>query len=211
MKDTFKKLKLKKDSQLILINQDDDNFKNMNALQKGGAQRMEKAVSEGVERNMINDSHFRGKVLDFGCGVGGSSYFFSLNQANVVAVELSNSIDELKKLDILPKENIIHGDGLKLMRSFDENSFDMVVAQMLGPDSEGDFIEVFYKEANRILKQSGRILITSDIGTIQQLNARYINGYQYKGPRHDLFISYKHNDVDSLLQQKFYRNTSKFK
>ena len=74
MSDIFERLK---GSKLKLINEKDPIFESMNPLQKYGAQKIQEIILESLDKNMMNLSHIKGNVLDFGCGVGGSSYFFT--------------------------------------------------------------------------------------------------------------------------------------
>jgi SAM-dependent methyltransferase len=181
----------KQNNSIIKINEKDRKFESMDPLQKYGAKETEKVIEEGIKEKLIYEQ-YKGKVLDFGCGVGGSTYFFNLNNANVVGVDINNNpVQELKNLNILSEENIIVGDGIKLMKTFKEKTFDFVFCLML--QLEDKKIEEFFEEANRILKNSGRIVIVSDIGNLGILKRKYpINAYN--GKLQTLFISYRYEN-----------------
>ncbi len=104
------------------------------------------------------------KILDAGCGIGGSSIYLAKNiGCNVHGITLSkkqsetaNRLAKKNKLDHLVK----FSQSNYLETGFDDNSFDIVWA--LESFSSCPDNDLFFKEMNRILKPGGKILI-SDI------------------------------------------------
>jgi len=127
-------------------------------------------------------------ILDFGAGVGGSTIFFKNSlRNNVTAVDLSEISLECLKNKNIPAESIIVGDGIKLMKNTDNNTYDLVFALMLGPTSDKNFVSSFLSEATRIIKNNGKIIVFSDCGTMNYFNGNgekiippsYIGGVAY--------------------------------
>jgi len=175
---------------LRLIDESDQTWQSMNALQQGGARRAHESLLQGYQDHKLAPIHYKGKVLDFGCGVGGSTYVFASNAKEVIAVYNSDSLEALRTL-ALPNVSIVEGDGIVLMAQTPDNSFDMVVGYMLGPDNKGDFINAFYTQANRIIKPDGRILVTSDRNTMNLLTSKYGGNYGGYLPNSNTFIGRK--------------------
>lgn len=100
------------------------------------------------------------KVLDAGCGIGGSSIYLAKNiGCNVYGITLSKKQSETAK-KLADKNNLEHllkfSQVNYLKTSFEDNSFDIVWAiESFGsaPDKS-----LFFKEMNRILKPGGKIL-----------------------------------------------------
>ena len=105
-------------------------------------------------------------------------------------------------MNILPEENIYQREGIELMKSFNDNSFDLILSLMFGPDKDGSFAEEFYLEANRIVKQSGRILIITDPNTLNQFEMRFTNAYKHKGKMFNLFIGFKQKDIEIHMKRR---------
>lgn len=175
---------------LKLIDETDPIWQKMNPLQQGGARRTQESLLNGYELHKLAPVHYKGKILDFGCGVGGSTYVLAHNATEVSAVDNSASLEELRKLG-LPNVSIVDGDGIVLMSQTPKDTYDMVVAYMLGPDDQGIFIDAFYTQANRIIKPNGRILVTSDGNTMNLLVSKYGGNYGERFPQGNTFIGRK--------------------
>lgn len=179
---------------LKLIDESNPMWQSMNPLQQGGAKRAQESLLLGYEEHKLAPIHYQGKVLDFGCGVGGSTYSLALNAREVTAVDNTSSLEELKRLR-LPNVSPIDSDGLALMAQTPDNTYDMVVAYMLGPDDKGDFIDAFYTQANRIITPNGRILVTSDPNTLHILANRYAGNYGGGFPQSNVFVGRKNPQI----------------
>lgn len=112
-----------------------------------------------------NNKSFR--ILDVGCGIGGSSRFFSklfnkVPQTHIIGVTLSQAqktrADQLNKKSALyknvkiEKQNILNG-------TFEDNSFDLIwLCESIEHISEKDQL---FRELQRMLKPNGKIIITT--------------------------------------------------
>jgi len=180
---------------ITLMDPELEKYQNANSLQKYGAGISQKTIYLASKEKKLAPLHHKGKVLDFGCGVGGSTYFLHQNGAEVAGVDLSDSIQELKRLNILPLEKIVQGNGLKLMEDTPDNTYDMITCFMLGSDSDGEFIDKFYREANRIIKKQGRILVTSDGATLKLLLQKHRGNYGSNIHKENIFIGRKNPEL----------------
>lgn len=96
------------------------------------------------------------KILDVGAGTGRMAVRLAKSEAEVTAIDVSENI-----LKILAKKNrnikIIVGDAEKL--PFTDNKFDIILATFLIVHLKE--LKYFLKEAYRVLKPEGKILITN--------------------------------------------------
>ncbi|MCX6815159.1 MAG: class I SAM-dependent methyltransferase [Candidatus Aenigmarchaeota archaeon] len=123
-------------------------------------------LSEGkLEMRNLHD-----RILDFGCGSGGSSILLGLQSNDVTAVEKDEAkIQKLKDSGLFPKEKAITCDGIRYMSDMSESSYDLITAFYFGePDTPADFIKDFYSSSKRAIKAGGRIVMTSDFATIDK-------------------------------------------
>jgi len=102
------------------------------------------------------------KVLDAGCGVGGSALFLAENkQANVTGITLSSKQVELAKQSA-DRKKLTHKVDFFLMdythTSFEDESFDVVWA--CESVSSVTDKSLFIKEAFRVLKKGGRLILS---------------------------------------------------
>ncbi len=130
-----------------------------------------KALNIYLARRMLGLRHFRGNVLDFGCGSGGSSIFLANQGDDITAIDKNpDRIDELKKTDLFPEEKAISGNGLDYMLLQPESSFDLIIAFGLGVvNCPVWFAEQFYIASTRAIKPNGRILVESDMLTMDKV------------------------------------------
>ena len=126
--------------------------------------------TRSVEEALINENRWLAqvtdikpsdKVLDAGCGIGGSSVWIAKNiGANVVGITLSEKqLREASKLAIEYKviDKVEFEIGDYLHTRFPDSTFDVVwaVESVCYAENKADFL----KEAYRILKPSGRVVI----------------------------------------------------
>ncbi|MDY6854091.1 MAG: class I SAM-dependent methyltransferase [Thermodesulfobacteriota bacterium] len=127
----------------------------------------QEAILAASDAGILLKSHVSGKVLDFGCGLGGGALVLSYNGADVTAIDIdSKSIEEFRKYKLIDSVKIIQGDGITYMNTLSEDSLDLITAFIFGPDFEGSFIQRFFATANHAIKPNGKILITSETGTL---------------------------------------------
>lgn len=113
------------------------------------------------------------KVLDAGCGIGGSSFWLAQNiGAHPTGITLSGKQVEIckaraKVLGVEDKTNFVQGDFCN--SPFEDGSFDVIWScETLSYIKEKD---EFYKECHRLLKPGGRIVIAEGILLKRDLNS----------------------------------------
>lgn len=165
---------------LKVVPVDDPGLSSFNKLQKGRLDMVTNLLELLLLHDHLDVSHVTGKVLNWGCGSGGESYIFRRNDADVTAIDISPEfIDRLLKAKILPEERVICGDGIIYLKGTPDDTYDLITAFNFGPiDYEFAFklFFDFYREANRTIKPSGRILMTSDTGSYEEMK-KYLKGY----------------------------------
>lgn len=137
------------------------------------------------------------KVLDAGCGFGNSAFWLIQNRnASVTGISIVNSqIEEANKK--AQKQNI-HGvefiTANYLDTPFADNSFDVVWA--LESQCHSLDKSLFYKEAYRLLKPGGRLVIADSIRSSRQLspeNEKFLK---------NIFNAWAVPDIDTLEEHR---------
>ena len=171
-----------------LLHIDSRRYHALNPIQKFEVIHAEEAVIAASKAGLLLKSHVSGKVVDFGCGLGGGALVLSYNGADVTAIDIdSKSIEEFRRYNLIDPVKIIQGDGITYMDTLSEDSLDLVTAFIFGPDFEGSLIQRFFATANHALKPDGRILITSETGTLSLVERNCPQGYGYFVSR-DIFV-----------------------
>lgn len=111
-------------------------------------------------------------VLDAGCGVGGSSIFLAKNfDCQVVGVTLSSNQTDLAKQNA-SKANITEKVTFENVdyhsTEYQDNSFTVVLA--IETLEHSDDLDLFFKEAFRLLKPGGRIIIADIFSAKEQVS-----------------------------------------
>jgi len=109
-----------------------------------------------------------GRVLDFGANVGVSTQALNNFSNNVEAVDISDTVQEVVRREILPSERVYQTDGIQFLREHPD-TYDFVAAFWFGPIQDRQFLKDFYQAACVGVKQEGKILITSDIGSFKHI------------------------------------------
>lgn len=137
------------------------------------------------------------KVLDAGCGLGNTTMWLAQNRkADVTGITLvQKQVDTayaLAKKQNITGANFQVADYLKT--PFSDNSFDVVwacEALCHAPDKS-----LFYKEAFRVLKPGGRIVIAENLRPSRPMSA------ENEKFLHDIFDAWAIPDLDTLEEHK---------
>lgn len=127
----------------------------------------------------LDETHLNGRVLDFGSAYGTNTQALNNFGGYVEAVDISNSVNEIIRCGILPVDRVYHQDGIALMRDR-PNTYDLITSFLFGPIStlnDKAFLREFYNTARMGLKSSGKILLTSDIGSFSHIEELVHEGY----------------------------------
>jgi len=119
----------------------------------------------------LNDTQPK-KILDAGCGVGGTSIYLAKKYPNVqfIGITIAPGQKELAQKFILVKKikNVTVIEGDYNHTQFPDNYFDGVFA--LESISYTKNIQDFIKEMHRILKPGGRLVVIDGFQTGKQIN-----------------------------------------
>lgn len=113
------------------------------------------------------------KILDIGCGTG--EYSNSFKPKNYTGIDISSEyISHAKKTK---KGNFLVMDATNL--SFPDNSFDIILIAAILHHLEDEDVKKVLKEARRVLKRGGEILIMEDakIKNLDNPIVRFVQRY----------------------------------
>ncbi len=130
-----------------------------------------------IKQGMINP-HKIEHICDFGAGYGGPTQQLCdrFPDATVHALQLDDRCAKsLIDADILSRQNIFLGDGVKHLKTLDKQ-YDLVTAFLFGPDEEGTLAERFIEPAVQSLTPEGKVLITSDLWTMSAVSEVLVYG-----------------------------------
>lgn len=128
---------------------------------------------------LIDIQNLKGKVIDFGCGVGASAHVLKQYGGDVVGLELNpKRIEDVIQQGILPAEKTYVGDGFEYLdQGVEPNSVNLVATFRIMNDFP---LQRLYESAQRILRPNGQLVVTG------QTDAEaLIKSYQHIGRIHD--------------------------
>jgi len=126
----------------------------------------------------LDKSHLEGRILDFGAFIGYNSQALKSFGGDVEAVDVHESIKEIIKEGILSANKVYHQNGIELLRNRPD-TYDLICGFLLGPLHDNIFLNEFYEAAKIGLKDTGKILITSDPGSFKYVKKLTDNGYGF--------------------------------
>ena len=194
-------------SDLETVHTDDPELDAFSPYQKLTSKVTSNLISLLMMKGYLDISHVKGKVINWGCGSGGECYIFRINGADVVGVDkFENAIDRLLEANILPADKAIVEDGNEYLKRLPDNTCDLITAFMFTPSPmDGgnskwrSLLSDLYTESNRVIKPSGKILITSDLATMYDVKdhlfglGEYIHSHIPEVP--SAFIANKSNQI----------------
>lgn len=151
----------------------------LNEAQQFGYETARAFFARAFEAGYLNSTNIH-RILDFGSGLGGPTLGIidatRENSPHIDAVEKEEIwVNILRRLNILPPENIIHGDGLLYLENLTQNGiapYDLITAFNIGQDGAGRIFRRIAVSANTSLTPNGNLLITSnDQSLVAAINA----------------------------------------
>jgi 2-polyprenyl-3-methyl-5-hydroxy-6-metoxy-1,4-benzoquinol methylase len=157
----------------------DDEFSRLTKNQKQGFMQAAMDMELLGHKGALMKDHIGGRVLDFGCGSGGSSVFLSLQTSTVDAVDSDELEINRLRATALFRGNSHVGNGFDLMQQPD--CYDLIVAYYLGRcNSPTEFLKTFITSSKHALRPAGRLFVMSDLLTMDKL--RSLLGLESEGP-----------------------------
>jgi hypothetical protein len=140
----------------------------LHPLQAFGYAYASRLLAIGIHQGWLDTDVKR--ICDFGAGTGGPALalqaVFQVPAKNLILLEPhAAQASGLRRL--FPKSDVHEGDGLSRLKSGRE-TYDLISAFMLGPnDADDGMVAQFIRCALPKLAQGGRLLICSDVATMQ--------------------------------------------
>lgn len=122
--------------------------------------------SEQDEDTLLHNMFdFNGKeIVDIGSGTGESTFYFAKYAKNVIGVEPEKAMNDeaLRKAKELGIDNVRFVEGKAQSIPLPDNSADMVVGMYFQDYPQVTAIPDFIKEATRVIRSGGMILVTNN-------------------------------------------------
>lgn len=147
-------------------------FFNKHAREKLSAFYSIAESSTSFYKNLLLENCYKKKILEYGCGTGGQSFFLARNGAEVTGIDISEEgiKQAIKKTkieykDIENKLNFLVMDAEKM--ALESSSFDIVCGSGILHHLD---LDLAFKEIRRVLKPTGKGIFIEPLGYNPILN-----------------------------------------
>ncbi|MEK5399581.1 class I SAM-dependent methyltransferase [Paenibacillus sp. FSL K6-2859] len=145
-------------------------------------------------------------VLDAGCGTGYGSFLMSQFAQNVIGIDISSESVEWCNNHYTAQNNLKFIQGSLDALPFDDSEFDCIIIFEVIEHVDTDIQTLFLKEAKRVLKPSGVLIMSTPNKSIYTDKSGYHNPYHISEFYLDDFKSYlkREFDIVKLFNQSLY-------
>lgn len=146
-------------------------YGNLKEYQRERALQTKMHLDLMVDLGKLDGILLKGRVLDWGAGFGTNTQALNNFDGQVEAVETSDSAQFIRENGILPPERVYQEDGINFLKSHPD-TYDLVASFLFGPiadERDRRLLRQFYEAAQVGIKPSGRVLLTSDIGSFSYI------------------------------------------
>lgn len=146
-------------------------FDKLHSFHQTGALTAENVLNLSASYGYIDLARSK-RLLDFGAGSGGPTLALTelakLNGGSVEVVESNPRFaQDMIELGIVTPDKVHQANGIELLSSAaSTDQYDLITAFMLGPDTNGGLTQQLLGASRNALQSSGKLLVTSDIGTM---------------------------------------------
>jgi ubiquinone/menaquinone biosynthesis C-methylase UbiE len=117
-------------------------------------------------------AHAGMKVLDIGCVTGAHLKLYQKAECDVFGIDLSEAMINVARKKLGEQAILIHGSATNI--EFENDQFDLILSSTVLHEMPQKVREDVLKEARRVLKKDGRILLIDfHIGPIRKLRGIY--------------------------------------